>query len=62
MPIVDYICRTLKKMKGIILHHTASNDMSKTMVGKMPDFESGLVDVYESNKIVNRRFLLLKCN
>ena len=38
-------CKTLKRLKGIVSHDTATNDLSKLMSGKMPDFKSGLVCV-----------------
>ena len=49
-------CTTLKKLKGIVMHDSSSNSLSKLVSGKMPAFETGLVRVYENNKIVNRQY------
>ena len=48
-----------------VLHDTASNSLLKLMPGKMLDFETGHVQVYESNKLVMRQYFavdnLMEC-
>ena len=53
-------CTTLKRLKGVVLHNTASNSLSKLMAGKIPDFETGHVQVYESNKLVMRQYFIVE--
>ena len=53
-------CTTLKRLKGVVLHDTASNSLSKLMAGKTPDFETGHVQVYESNKLVMRQYFIVE--
>ena len=53
-------CTTLKRLKGVVLHNSASNSLSKLMAGKMPDFETGHVQVYEAKKLVMRQYFVVE--
>ena len=51
-----FFCVTLKLMKGLVLHDTFSGSLTKLMAGKMPEFETGFIQVYENDKNVMRQY------